>query len=226
LAGVMNGAIGEILPLALAVAVSPIPIITAILLLLAPGVRAKAIAFFLGWTGGITIAVVVFALLSGLLGSEKDGSSPIVGTIKILLGVLLLLVAFRQWRRRSRPGQEPTMPKWMSAIDKMTVTKSVALGLILSGLNPKNLMMAISAGTTIGTAGLTFGGATLTIVIFVVIAISSVGVPVVAYLVAADRMTAPLQSLRVWLIRNNTVILTILLLVLGVVNIGKGITAL
>ena len=47
--------------------------------------------------------------------------------------------------------------------------------------------------------------------------------PVIAYLVASDRMAAPLERLRTWLVHNNATIMGVLLLVIGVVLIGKGL---
>ncbi len=222
----MNGAIGETLPFALAIAVSPIPIIAAILMLLSPGARGNAIGFLAGWIAGVTLVVVVFTLISGLIGPAKGGTSPVVGVIKIVLGVLMLLRAIRQLRRRLPHGTESAMPKWMSAIDKMSVGRALGLGLLLSALNPKNLMMSISAGVTFGSAGLSVGEIVLAILIFVVVAVSTIAVPVIAYLAASDRMAASLQRLRGWLVENNPLIVSLLLLVLGVVSIGKGIAAL
>ena len=36
-------------------------------------------------------------------------------------------------------------------------------------------------------------------------------------------MRGPLESLRVWLVHNNAIVMAVLLLVIGVVLIGKGI---
>lgn len=47
--------------------------------------------------------------------------------------------------------------------------------------------------------------------------------PVVGYLIAAERSRGPLDSLRGWLAKENAVIMAVLLLVIGVVMIGKGI---
>jgi hypothetical protein len=63
------------------------------------------------------------------------------------------------------------------------------------------------------------------IVVFTVIAAASVAIPVIAYLVAAKRMAAPLESLRTWLVQNNATVMAVLLLVIGVVIIGKGIAS-
>jgi threonine/homoserine/homoserine lactone efflux protein len=222
----MGAAIGQTLPLALGIAISPIPIIAAILMLLSPKARATSVGFLLGWVIGIVVAVTVFTLLSSIIpASDPDASKPIQGVIQIVLGVLLLLVALNQWRKRPKDGEEPVMPKWMQAIDKVSFPVAAGLGFLLSALNPKNLLMAVSAGVTIGSAKLAAGEVVLTIAIFTVIAASTVLVPVVAYLVAADRLRGPLDAMRVWLTRENAVIMAILLLVIGVQLIGKGIAS-
>ncbi|WP_348787012.1 GAP family protein [Leifsonia sp. NPDC080035] len=222
----MGSAIGETLPLALGIAISPVPIIAAILMLLSPRARGTSVGFLLGWLVGIIVAVVVFTLLSGLLPeNDPDASKPIAGTIKIVLGALLLLLALRQWRSRPRPGEAEKLPKWMDAIDSMTAGRGFVLAFILAAVNPKNLLLAAGAGVAIGTAGLSAGAATVVIVVFVVIAACSVAIPVIGYLLAADRMRGPLDSLRRWLVHNNAAVMAVLLLVFGVVLIGKGIAS-
>lgn len=220
----MGPVLGEILPLALGVAISPIPVIAAILMLLSPKARVTSAGFLLGWVLGIVVAVTVFTLLSSALpDADADASKPIQGVIQLLLGALLLLLAVRQWRGRPKAGEEPTMPKWMQAIDKVSFPVALGLGFLLSAVNPKNLLLAASAGVDIGSAGLDTGSTALVIAIFTLIAASTVLVPVVGYLIAADRLRGPLDALRVWLGRENAVIMSVLLLVIGVSLIGKGI---
>ncbi|GLU88275.1 GAP family protein [Agromyces sp. NBRC 114283] len=220
----MNGVIGGILPLALGIAISPIPIIAAILMLLSPKAKGTSVGFLLGWVLGIVVAVVVFTLLGAIIpASDPDASKPIAGTIQLVLGVLLLLLALKQWRSRPKGDAEPTMPKWMAAIDQLTAVKGAGLGFLLSAVNPKNLLMAVAAGVAIGTAGLNGGESTLAIVVFTIVAACSVAVPVIAYLVASAKMAGPLESLRHWLVHNNATVMAVLLLVIGVVVIGKGI---
>ena len=145
--------------------------------------------------------------------------------IKIVLGALLLLLAVRQWRSRPKPGETAALPKWMSAIDSMTFGKALGLGFLLSAVNPKNLLMAASAGVAIGAARLPVAQIVLVVIIFTVIACCTVLVPVVGYLLAADRMAALLQSLREWLGAHNAAIMAVLLLVIGVSVIGKGLAS-
>ncbi len=220
----MGSVIGDILPLAVGIAISPIPISAAILMLLSPKAKGTSVGFLLGWVIGIVVAVVVFTLLASVLPEQDpDAAKPVSGVIKIVLGVLLLLLAIRQWRSRPKPGEEPPLPKWMSAIDDMNAGRGFGLGFLLSAVNPKNLIMAAGAGITIGTGGLTVGEDVIAILVFTLIAASSVAVPVIAYLVASARMAGPLESLRTWLVHNNATVMAVLLLVIGVVVIGKGI---
>jgi threonine/homoserine/homoserine lactone efflux protein len=222
----VGSVIGEIVPLAVGIAISPIPIIAVILMLLSPRAKATSVGFLVGWLAGIVIAIALFTLLSSVLPPEdSSGSSPVAGVIKIILGALLLFLAVRQWRGRPAEGEQAAMPKWMSAIDSMTAAKGLGLGFLLSAVNPKNLLLAISAGLIIGGANLSVGDTAIVIVVFVLLAGCTVLVPVIGYLVASARMAGPLDDLRKWLVDNNATIMAVLLLVIGVAVIGKGIAS-
>ena len=218
----MGAVIGEILPLAVGIAISPISIIAVILMLLSPRAKGASVGFMIGCVAGIIVAVVVFTLLASVI-PQRGGASTTSGVIKIIFGVLLLFLALRQWRGRPAKGEQAVMPKWMSAIDSMTIGKAMGLGFLLSTVNPKNLIMAVSAGVIIGGAGLALGQAAVVIVIFVVLAACTVIIPVIGYLIAAARLVDPLDRLRGWLVENNATIMAVLLLVIGVALIGKGI---
>lgn len=218
----MNQVIGEILPLAVGIAISPIPIIAAILMLLSPRAKGTSVGFMIGWLAGIVVAIVLSSLLSSVIPPETGGRSPVAGVIKIILGVLLLVLAIKQWRTRPAKGDQASLPKWMSAIDSMSAVKALWLGFLLAAANPKNLLLAIAAGVVVGGAGLTVGQMAVVIIIFVLLAASTVLVPVFGYLIASARLAGPLDKLRQWLVDNNAVIMAVLLLVLGVALIGKG----
>jgi len=215
--------IGDLLPLAVGVAISPVPVIAAVLMLLARSAGGASLGMLIGWVAGITAATVVFALITG--GADADGGRPpaAVGWIKILLGVLLLLLAAGQWRHRPRPGVPVGLPKWMLGIDSFTFPRALGLGFLLAAVNPKNLVLCVAAGVALGSADVSGGGAVLADAIFVLLASSTVALPVIAYAVAGDRMRRPLEELRAWLEANNATVMAVLLLVLGVVLIGRGI---
>jgi threonine/homoserine/homoserine lactone efflux protein len=220
----MGPAIGEILPSALGIAISPIPIIAAILMLLSPHARAAGLSFLAGWTIGIVVAVLVFTLLSSILpNADASTSHPIASAIKIVLGVLLLFLAWRQWNNRPQRGENTKLPTWMSAIDTITPVRALTIAFLLSAVNPKNLILAAAAGLAIGGVELVVWQSTVVLVIFALIAASTVLVPVIAYLFAAEAVRAPLNGLRTWLVMNNATIMAVLFLVLGAVVVGKGI---
>jgi hypothetical protein len=220
------GAIGDTLPLALGIAISPIPVIAAILMLLSPGARATSVGFMAGWVGGVTVAVVVFELVAGLLPDDGSAGGGVVGgVIKVVLGLGLVVLAVRQWRARPGPEDSPELPAWMAATDSLTAGKAAGLAFVLAAVNPKNLLLAASAGVLLAEVE-DPGEQAWATVVFVIIAASTVVLPVVAYLVAADRLARPLEVLRSWLVANNATIMAVLLLVLGTVTVGKGLAAL
>jgi Sap, sulfolipid-1-addressing protein len=218
----MGAVIGEVLPLALGVAVSPIPIIAAILMLFSARAASTSTGFLIGWVLGIVVATAVFTALAGTL-QTGGGPSATASWIKIGLGAALVLVGIRQWRNR---GGEHDTPKWMAAVDDFTFPKALGLGFLLSAVNPKNLIMAAGAGVTIGSGAVGVGGDVAAVAVFTVIASSTVAVPVIAYLVAAQRMRGPLESLKKWLQDNNATVMATLVLVIGVVLVGKGVSGL
>lgn len=220
----MGEVIGDVLPLALGVAISPVPIIAVILMLFAPRAGSTSVGFLLGWAVGIVLAVVVFLLLAGLLSDGSgDGPPTAVSWIKLLLGVLFIVLAAKQWRGRPKPGDEVELPAWMRAIDGFTPARATGLGFLLSAVNPKNLAMAVAAGVAVGGAGLPAGEQTVAAIVYVVIAGSTVAIPVIGYAVAADRMRGPLDELKAWLEANNATVMAVLLLVIGFVVFGKGL---
>ena len=220
----MGSVIGDILPLALGVAISPVPIIAAILMLLSPRSKSPSVAFLIGWVAGIVVALTLFTLLGSLI-PEQDGDAtrPVSGVIKILIGLALGVLAARQWRRRPEDGAEAALPGWMARIDSMTAGRSTVVSLRLSAGDPKNLVLMVGTGVVIGGAGLTVGGVTVVIVVFTIIAASTVLIPVVGYLIAPGRMQRPFERARVWLVQNYAATMAVLLFVLGIVLVGKGI---
>jgi threonine/homoserine/homoserine lactone efflux protein len=221
----VGGVIGDLLPLAVGVAISPIPIIATILMLLAPQAGSASVGFLIGWVVGIVVATLVFTVIAATAGLDDTSSGPssTASWIKIVLGVLLLLLAVTQWRGRPRPGEDAVLPTWMSAIDAFTLPKALGLGFLLSAVNPKNLLMCVGAGTIVGGSTLGTGEQAVVVAIYTLLAASTVAIPVVGYLVASERLRAPLEELRGWLQQSNAAVMSVLLLVLGAVLIGKGL---
>jgi threonine/homoserine/homoserine lactone efflux protein len=216
-------AIGNMLPSAIGVALSPVPIIAVILMLGTPRARTNGPAFAVGWVLGLVIvSVIVLNAASG--SSEPDsGASTTVNWGFVVFGILFLFMAFKQWQGRPRPGQVQAMPKWMSSIDSIAPGKSLALGALLSGANPKNLALTAAAAASIAQAGLDGTESAEVIALFVILGSLTVVGPVLWFLFAGEAAAKPLANIKEFMTAHNAVIMMVVLLVLGAKLIGSGI---
>lgn len=218
----MGGAIGEVLPVAIAVAVSPVPVAALILMLFTPRASSNGPAFLAGWVLGLVV-VGAIVLLAGDVATDDTGESTTSGVVKLVFGLLLLLLALRSWASRPREGDEPKTPSWMAAIDQFGAGKSLGIAALLSGVNPKNLALTVAAAASIAAGGLSTGGEIGAFAVFVAIASVTVAAPVLVFLTLGERVQPGLERLKEWLIANNSAVMTVLLVILGAKLLGDGI---
>jgi len=223
----MGDVIGDILPLSIGVAISPVPIIAVILMLFTKRAKPNSVALLGGWILGLAIVGSIVLIVASIGDFEPDsGESTASAVVRLVLGLLFLAIAVKQWKGRLKPGAKPKTPKWMAAIDSFTPAKSLGLGALLSGVNPKNLALTLAAAVTIAQAELGTGQAIVSLVIFIIIASISVAAPVLIYLTMGEKASKTLDGWKTWLITNNGTVMFVLLLVLGVLLVGKGISGL
>ena len=222
----MSQSIGDFLPLAVGIAISPIPIIGVILALFSARARSNGVAFAVGWVGALVAVSVVVLVVGQSLDIGSEGSSSGRAWLHIGLGVLLVLMAHRYRRKRSADSDEVHLPKWMSRVEGMKPIQSLGLGAALVALNPKNVILAIAASVQIAQANLKTGGDIVSITVFTFIASITILAPVVWVVIAGDRATTTLEGLKSWFIKHNDAIMVVLLLALGALLIGKGIAGL
>lgn len=218
----LTQAVGDLLPSAVGVALSPVPIIAVILMLGTPKARTNGPAFALGWIAGLVAAAAIVLLIVGDA-SDPDGTAATgIGWGKVLVGVLFLVLAAKQWKSRPASGEEAEMPKWMTTIDGFTPAKSLVLGAALSGINPKNLALTAAAAASIAQAGLSGGDTAVAVAIFVIIASLTVAGPVAFFVVAPHRATGALAPVKAFMAQHNAVIMMVVLVILGVKLLGQG----
>jgi hypothetical protein len=223
----MGAAIGDVLGLAAGVAVSPLPIVAMILVLATPRGRVNGSLFGIGWLAGLSILGTVVLLLAGPADPSDDGTPAAwTGWLKLLLGVLALLLAARQWRGRPAEGAAPELPKWMAGLDKLKPGGALGLGALLSGINPKNAGLTIAAAATIAGAGLAGGEQAVTLAVFVAIGSAGVLAPLIVYLMAGERAARTLDAWKTWSGDHNAAIMAVLFLVFGFKLVGDGIAVL
>jgi threonine/homoserine/homoserine lactone efflux protein len=221
----LNEAIGQVLAFAVVVAISPIPIVGVVLMLGTPRARANGPAFLAGWVAGLSVVGVVVLLVAKGAGADAEGgTSGGVSWLKIVLGLLLIGLAVRQWRARPRGDRPGELPGWMQAVDDFTATRAAAMGVGLSAVNPKNLLMTVGACVAIVQTGATTADAVVALAVFVLIATLGVGIPLVLFLVAGERAARTLDAMKGWLAAHNNAVMAVLLLVIGAKLLGDGIS--
>lgn len=223
----MREAIGAILPLGVGVALSPVPIVAVVLMLATPGGRTNGLAFVGGWIAGLAVVgAIVLLVSSGADATDQGEPASWVGVVKLVLGVLLLLVGLRTWRSRPRGDDEGKLPGWMRTIDTFSPVKALGMGALLSGVNPKNLLIVVGAGAAIAATGISSGQQAVALAVFIVIATVGPGLPVGIYLAMGERSRKILDDLRDWMAGHNAAIMAVLMLVIGFKLIGDGIAGL
>ncbi len=221
----MNSAIADVAPIAIAVSISPLPIIAVILILLSQKARSNGLAFLVGWFLGLAIAeVIVLAIVTLLNFTPGTGPVKAVAWFKLVIGVLLVFLGIRQWRQRPGPGDEPSMPSWMRSIDSVTPLRAMGLAAILSAAGNVALILAAAAG--IARAKLDFQQEASALAVFIVIGSLTVAAMVVYHIVAGQSAAKMLNTWKTWLLKNNAALTAILLMVVGVLLVGKGANAL
>ena len=215
----MGSVLTELIPLALVVALSPLSIIPAVLVLHTPRPRPAGLTFLAGWLIGLAVLTAIFLEVSNLLGG-LDKPPPWASWLRIVIGAALIVVGIHRWLTRKRSAHTPG---WMQGLGKLTPARAGAAALALTVVNPKVLFICAAAGLAIGTAGLGTTRAWVALAWYVAVAGSTVAIPILAYAVSGDRLDEPLKRLKDWMERQHAVLVAAILVVIGLLVTYKGI---
>ncbi|TPE53618.1 GAP family protein [Amaricoccus solimangrovi] len=219
----MVGAIGDFLPLAMALALSPFPIIAIVMLLGRPDGGRAGTAFAIGWLGGLGAVTLLLVLVVG----EIERTSLELGAgLRILLGLGLFAAAAGKWRGRPRGGAPAKLPGWAAALDRASPARAALVGAVLGGVNPKSLALAFAAAATIGERGLEGRRALLAGLVFVLLSSASVLAALILRRTGGAGGARRLEAVKRFMLRNNHVIMIVLLGVIGAKVLGDGLSAL
>lgn len=209
----------ELIPLALVVALSPLSIIPAVLVLHTPHPRPAGLAFLAGWLIGLAALTIVFVEISGLFGDL--GTPPgWASWLRIVIGAALIVFGVYRWLTRKRSAHTPA---WMQRLGKLTPARAGLAALALTVVNPKVLFICAAAGLAIGTAGLGSAHIWIAVIWYVAVAASTVAIPILAYAVSGDRLDGALQRLKEWMEEQHATLVAAILIVIGLLVLYKGI---
>lgn len=224
----MNHGVGQILSHAVGVAISPVAVIAVVLILAAPRGRANALAFALGWILAVSGALALLVLLGDEAGAHRDGhTAGWVPWFRVVLGILLLLLAFRQLRLHNtlETGSYP-LPERLRQLDEFTPGRCIALGVLLALSNPKNVTQLATGAINVAVDSPGATARVVTALVFIVIASLCVLVPLGVHVFGGKTANARLEHWREWTVRNHAAIMAVLFLLLGTKTLGDGISGL
>jgi threonine/homoserine/homoserine lactone efflux protein len=183
-----------------------------------PRPRPTGLAFMVGWLVGLFVLAAIFVQITGLIGNL--GRPPSWASwLRIAIGAALIVFGVFRWLTRDRAHT----PGWMRSLTTVTPRRGLGTAAVLVVINPKVLFVCAAAGLAIGTAGLGAAGAWFAVVYYMLVAGSSVAIPILAYAASGDRLDPALARLKNWMEQHHASLVAIILVVIGLLVLYKGI---
>lgn len=218
----------SLLPFIIGSAVVPLQIIMVILLLTGETQGPlKAVAFVLGMTLARLAQGVLFGLVltGGEDGADTTGETGwIKSTLLLVLGLLLLITAYRNWANHPDPDAPP--PRWLTMLETVTPVTALGMGAGLVLIGAKLWVFTLGAIGTIGEAALGQPESTIAFVLYVLLAESLLIIPILIRLLFPTRAGALLGSFNNRLEAHSRLIVIVVSLVFGLLFTYQGISAL
>jgi hypothetical protein len=215
-------ALGGLLPIAVAVAISSVPITATILILLSPNRNVAALPFLIGSVIGVAGVIVLSAFVTSALPKPPRLRPDLASAaLFIVIGLALVVLGIVNLRRSART-EKSGIPRWLSRVGSFGALVSFAVAVLL-GFRPKGLLLGMAAGLVLRGANVDAGQDVALVVIYTVIATSTVIVPITASFVARRRVEPRLIAARDWLTDNGRILTSLMMSMIGVVIFGAGL---
>ena len=209
----------ELILIGLVITLEPIPLTAFILVLASKGGVRKGAGFIFGWLLSLAIVVAATVLVTGNK-PPKPNTAPSLGAlaVKILIGVVLLVIALRQWRKLGQPKKPKKTPKWQTGIDNMSPWFAMGLAPLVQ---PWGL---VAAGVAVITeAKLSSWESYIALFLFCVVStITYLALEIYAGF-RPEKTQAFLARTRAWIDTHTDQVIIVVSLVLGFWLIGKSI---
>ncbi len=207
----------DLILIGLAITLEPIPLTAFVLVLASKGGVRKGAAFIFGWLLSLAFVVAVTILATGN-DPPRSSTAPSLAAVavKMLIGVVLVVVGVRQWRRMGRPKKPKKPPKWQTGIDNMSPLYAIGLATLVQ---PWGLVAAGVA--VIVDAKLTSWESYFAVIAFCVIATLAYLVMEIFAGLRPERAQAFLGSVRAWTDTHTDQVIIAVSLILGLYLIGK-----
>ena len=209
----------DLLLIALAITLEPIPLTAFILILLAKGGTRKGAAFIFGWLLSLAVVVALTVLVTGNK-PPKPNTAPSLAAeaVKIAIGVALVLIAVRQRRRMGKPKPPKKPPKWQTGLDNMSPWFAMGLAPLTQpwGLVAAGVAVIVEAKLASWESG-------VALFLFCVLATATYIAMELYAGFRPERAQAFLGSIRTWIDAHTDQVIIVVSLVLGLWLVGKSI---
>lgn len=186
-----------LVPLALVIALSPLSVIPAVLVVHSPQPRPSSLAL-------------------------STTSPAWASWLRVVLGSALIVFGVLRWLTRHRHTE---MPGWMRAFASFTPARAGLVGAVLVVVRPEVLIICAAAGLAIGSGGHGAAGSWIYTAFFAMLAASTVAIPILAYVAAGDRLDDSLERLKDWMEKNHAGMVAAILVVIGLLLLYNGVHA-
>jgi len=220
----MKSTITELLPLAVVIAISPVPILAVIMMLLTDRERANPLAFLAGWISILTV-LVTGAILSGA-DSVSTTPSKTVAVVFVVVAVGLIALAIHEWRRRPRKGEPQRIEPWTKFLHTVTPPRAFALGAGLVIVAVKDVLSALQAGALIDDASFSLGQQIVAVIFFVLVSSLLIIIPIAVAAAFGERAVPTLHRWRQWLERHGRLVLACLFSLIALLLLLQGLSVL
>jgi hypothetical protein len=209
----MGRALVQLVPLALAAALSSVPITATIFILLSDSRTRSGLAFLAGTVFGTFAAITLATVVGQALPGRSRQHEALVGKLEVVVGVAMVLLGVVTLARRNRRGGGGG-PGWLHGIGSVGTVPVLGIGLALN-LRPKALLLAAAAGLAISGAHLRSDENLVLVVLYTAIATCTVVIPIVVTLLFPRQMEPRLVSARDWIDTHSTVVGATILILIG-----------
>lgn len=208
--------LASLLPMAVGLLISPLPIVAVVAILLSPRGRAAGPLYALGFTAVTLVFVAIGAVTAAGASSSDPHGGHIVGLVlTIALTAGFAALAISSWVTRPRAGAAAKTPGWLAAVDSITPARAIGLGLLMAVTNSKNIPLELKAGVTIANAHLDVVLAIILCVAFAIVGSLTLIVPTLLAATGSAAVARGLDRLKGEMIEHNAVILTVLFALLA-----------
>jgi len=220
----VTGFLIRIVTLALGVALSPLPIVAVLVILLTKRARISSLVFVAAWVLGVATAITLALFFADQATQPPQGIDlPAEGLITFLLGLGLVIIAWLARRGRFRSADPDAPPTWVGAVDNLSPWGGALVAFTNATTSPKNLALAIAAALTIKNNIRPPAETTLAVAVYIAIASVTIVTPVVLFFVGGERSKGILREWKAKVTSSAAAATEIIAFFLGVGLAVKGL---